>query len=179
MSEMIARRYARALFELAKEAGKVSEVTRELGAFAAAYETSGEFREVDSLPSLTGDDRRKIVESLGQHLAASDLTIRTVAMIAERQRLSLLPDLVGVVEDMADEHLGVLRGTVTSAVELDTAYRAKLKKKIEESTGKRVLLTFEEDERLIAGIVTQIGDRVIDGSVRGKLNKLAESLRQT
>lgn len=178
MSEMIARRYAKAVFELAKEAGKVSEVTRELTAFADAYETSAEFREVDSLPSLTGDDRRKIVESLGKHIGASELTIRTVAMIADRQRLSLLPDLLQVVETMADEHLGVLRGTVTSAVALDSAYRDKLKKKIEESTGKRVLLTFEQDPRLIAGIVTQIGDRVIDGSVRGKLNQLAESLRQ-
>ena len=179
MSEMIARRYARALFELAKEAGKVAEVARELGNFAAAYETSAEFREIDVLPSVQGADRRAIVASLGASLGASDLTVRVVAMIADRQRLSLLPDLVNVMDEMADEHLGVLRGTVTSAQRLDEGYRGKLKRKIEEATGKKVLLTFEEDQNLIAGIVTQIGDQIIDGSVRGKLNTLAESLRQT
>ena len=99
-------------------------------------------------------------------------------MIAERQRMSLLPDLVRVVEGMADDHLGVVRGTVTSATRLDEGYRGKLRSKLEEATGKKVLLLFEEDANLIAGIVTQIGDRVIDGSVRGKLNTLAESLRQ-
>jgi F-type H+-transporting ATPase subunit delta len=179
MSEMIARRYARAAFELAKEQGKVSELSRELNAFADAYASSSEFRDIDTVPSLQGADRRAIVESLGKRLSASDLTTRTVAMIAERQRLSLLPDLVRVVEEMADDHLGVLRGTVTSATRLDEGYRGKLKRKIEETTGKKVILTFEEDENLIAGIVTQIGDRVIDGTVRGKLNQLAESIRQT
>ncbi len=179
MSEMIARRYARAVFELAKEAGKVAEVSRELNAFADAFEASTELREIDGLPSLQGSDRRAIIESLGTRLGAGQLTIRGVAMIAERQRLSLLPDLVRVVEGMADDHLGVLRGTITSAVRLDEGYRGKLKNKIEEATGKRVLLTFDEDPNLIAGIVTQVGDRVIDGSVRGRLSNLAESLRQT
>lgn len=179
MSEMIARRYARALFELAKEKGQVAQVARDVAAFADAYEASTDFRDIDVLPSLQSADRRSIVESIGKRLGANDVTIRTVAMIADRQRLSLLPDLVRVVEEMADEHLGVLRGSVTSAKRLDEGYRAKLKSKIEQATGQKVILTFEEDPTLIAGIVTQIGDRVIDGSVRGKLNTLAESLRQT
>ena len=178
MSEMIARRYARAVFELAKESGKVGDLTRELGAFAEAYASSQDLRDVDVLPSLQAEDRRAIVEAVGARLSASDLTVRTVAMIAERQRLSLLPDLARVVDAMADDHLGVLRGTVTSAAPLDPGYRTRLKQKIEDATGKRVLLTFQEDDQLIAGIVTQIGDRVVDGSVRGKLNALAASLRE-
>lgn len=179
MSEMIARRYGRALFELAKESGQVADVARQLGAFAEAFEASAELREIDVLPSLQGSDRRAIVEALGARLGANDLTTRTVAMIAERQRLSLLPDLVRVVEAMSDDHLGVLRGTVTSAVKLEEGFRSQIKQKIESATGKKVLLAFDEDPRLIAGIVTQIGDRVIDGSVRGKLKTLAESLHQT
>ncbi len=178
MSEMIARRYARAVFELARESDKVADLTRELTAFAEAYEASSDFRDVDVLPSLQSEDRRAIVEAMGKRFGASDLTVRTVAMIADRQRLSLLPDLVRVVEQMADDHLGVLRGTVTSAVRLDEGYRGKLKRKIEETTGKRVVLSYEVDETLVAGIVTQIGDRVIDGSVRGKLNALAASLQE-
>ncbi len=179
MSEMIAKRYARAIFELASEAGKVAEIARELQHFASVFEVSTEFRELDNLPGLQPDDRRAIVEAIGQRVGASDLTTRSVAMLGERLRLSLLPDLVRVFESMADEHLGLLRGTVTSAVKLDESYRDKLKRKIEQATGKRVLLTFEEDEHLIAGIVTQIGDRVIDGSIRGKLNAFAQTLRQT
>ena len=178
MSEMIAKRYARAVFDLAREQSIVSEVVREMAAFAEAYETSRDFREVDHLPTLRDAERRAVVEALGSRIGASQLSIRTVSMLAERQRLAILPDLVRVLEAMGDEHLGILRGSVTSAVRLDEDYRSALKRKIEEATGKKVILSFDENPSLIAGIVTQIGDRVIDGSVRGRINQLAESLRQ-
>jgi F-type H+-transporting ATPase subunit delta len=175
---MIARRYARAAFELAAEQKSVSEVVRQLSDFALAYEQSRDLRELDVMPNIKPGDRRAVVVALGQRLGAGDLAVRTVTILAERQRLALLPDLVRVMEVMADEHLGTLRGSVVSALPLDEGYRAQLKRTIEQSTGKRVLLTFAEDPSLIAGIVTQIGDRVIDGSVRGKLNELAASIRQ-
>jgi F-type H+-transporting ATPase subunit delta len=178
VSENIARRYARAIFELARESNSVAEVVRHLSDFATAYDASRELRELNTMPNLRPGDRRAVMVALGQRIGAGEIATRGVSLLAERQRLPLLPDLVRVLETMADEHLGTLRGSVVSATQLDEAYRAELKRTIEQATGKRVLLTFEEDPTLIAGIVTQIGDQVIDGSVRGKLNELAASLRQ-
>lgn len=179
MSAAVARRYAKAIFELAKEEGKLSEVTQELVRVAEAYEASPEFQALEMTPGLTDEDRTGVVAAIAQRAGGSDLTVRTVQMLAERQRLAILPDLVELLGDMADEELGLLRGHVTSAHDLSESYRDRLRKKIEQATGKKVMLTFETDPTLLAGIVTQIGDRVVDGSIRGKINDLAESLRQT
>ncbi|HHH27676.1 MAG TPA: ATP synthase F1 subunit delta [Polyangiaceae bacterium] len=178
MSAAVARRYARAVFELAKEEGNLAEVTKELTAVAEAYEASTDFQALELTPGLTDEDRTAVVAAIAQQAGGGELTVRTLQLLAERQRLSVLPDLVELLGEMADDALGVVRAHVTSAQPLSDGYRARLKQKIEKATGKKVLCTFETDETLLAGIVTKIGDRVVDGSVRGKLNALAESLRQ-
>ena len=178
MSAAVARRYARAVFELAKEEGNLAEVTKELTAVAEAYEASTDFQALELTPGLTDEDRTAVVAAIAQQAGGGELTVRTLQLLAERQRLSVLPDLVELLGEMADDALGVVRAHVTSAQPLSDGYRARLKQKIEQATGKKVLCTFETDETLLAGIVTKIGDRVVDGSVRGKLNALAESLRQ-
>ncbi len=178
MSAAVARRYARAVFELAKEEGKLAEVTKELTAIAEAYEASTEFQALELTPGLTDEDRTAVLGAIANQAGGGELTVRTVQLLAERQRLSILPDLVELLAEMADEALGVVRAHVTSAHPLGEDYRGRLKRKIEEATGKKVLCTFDVDETLLAGIVTKIGDRIVDGSVRGKINALAESLRQ-
>ncbi|MCA9625376.1 MAG: ATP synthase F1 subunit delta [Myxococcales bacterium] len=175
----VARRYAQAVFELAREESKLPKVVDDLTAIAAAYQSSSDFRDVELLPGLTEDDRSGVVETIAREAGAGDLAVRTVSMLAARKRLAILPDLVEQLAELADEALGVLRAEVSSAKPLDSAYRSRLQKKIEEATGKKVVMSFTEDPDLIAGIVTKIGDRVVDGSLRGKLSELAESLRQT
>ena len=177
-AEAVARRYARAVFELAKDAGQVAEVSTQLAAFADAYSASDELRAIEHTPGLTESDREAVVKAIGERVGASDLVLRTLTMMIDRQRLAALPDMVRLVEAMADDHLGVLRASVTSAQPLSDMYRSHLKQKIEGATGKKVVMTFAEDTSLIAGIVTQVGDRIVDGSIRGKLNDLAASLRQ-
>jgi len=178
MSAAVARRYARAVFELAQEEGKLEDVTKELAAVAAAYEVSTEFQALEKTPGLTDEDRTAVVAAIAGKAGGGDLTVRAVQMLAERQRLAILPDLVQLLGEMADDALGLVRAHVTSAHVLSEDYRGRLQRKIEEATGKKVVCTFETDETLLGGIVTKIGDRVVDGSVRGKLNALAESLHQ-
>jgi F-type H+-transporting ATPase subunit delta len=177
-TEAVARRYAHALFELAKEQSKVPEVTRQIADFRDAYEASTELRELEHNPALSDSDREAVISELGSRMGAADITTRTVAMLAMRQRLSVLVDLARLLDEMADDHLGILRAQVRAANKLSDAYLDRLKREIAEATGKKVILTFEQDPSLIAGIVTQIGDRVVDGSVRGRLDRLADSIRQ-
>jgi F-type H+-transporting ATPase subunit delta len=178
MSASVARRYARAFFELARESGRVSEATAELRGFADAYAASEEFQAMELNPTLHDAERAAIVKAIGTRISASDLTVRVVGMLATRQRLSVLPELLRFVEEMADEHLGVVRATVLSARPLSESYKSKLKGRIESTTGRRAIINYEQDPSLIAGLVTQIGDRVIDGSIRGRLNQLADSLHR-
>ncbi len=178
-SEAVARRYARAIFELAREANQVSEVAKGLTAFSEAYQLSDELRALEFTPGLTPEARSQVVAAIAERIGAPDLVARSTTMLCLRQRLAALPDIARLVDEMADEHLGVIRATVRSAKPLPESYRSRLRERIESATGKKVLLTFQEDPSLIAGIVTQVGDRVVDGSLRGKLNQLAESLQQT
>ncbi len=176
--EAVARRYARAVFEIAKDNDELAQVETGLRGFVEAYESSEDFQALDQMPSLDEEQRAQIVASLGAKLGAGETTIRTVSLLARRQRLAALSAILDRLTELSDEHLGVLRARVRSAKKLTAAYQAQLKKKIEEATGKTVVMQCEEDPSLIAGIVTQIGDRVVDGSIRGKLNVLAASLRQ-
>ena len=174
----VARRYARALFDVALEEKQVDKVGQELDAFVTGYEASSDFRDLGQTPSLSYAVRANIVAELGQRLGASQATIQTVSLLAQRQRLAALPELASFFHEMSDEQQGILRATVRCAVPPSAGYLDKLKKKIEDATAKTVVITFEEDASLIAGVVTQIGDRVVDGSVRGKLDQLRQSLTQ-
>ena len=116
--------------------------------------------------------------AVAKRVKANTTVERVVQMLAERKRLSILPEMAGMVAEMADEHQGVVRATVTSARPLAPAYVKKLSAQLESSTGRKVVVTTQQDPNLLAGVVTQIGDRVIDGSVRGRLDRLARSLRQ-
>ena len=179
MSQLVAKRYARALFELAREQNNVREVTSSVTSFADAYESSTDFRDVEQRPGVTDAQLASIVDDIGKRLDALPLVIRTVTLLAERRRLSVLPAMARLIDEMADDNLGILRVETRAAGQLPAEYLERLKQKLDKITGKRVVMTFTRDESLIAGVVTQIGDRVIDGSVRGKLDRLAESLRRS
>jgi F-type H+-transporting ATPase subunit delta len=179
MSLAIARRYARAVFELGRDSGTLDKIVAELGRFASAYESSAELREIDRLPNLGDKERRGILEELGKKLGASDIAVRTVAMLADRQRLELLPDMAWLLAEMHDQHAGVVRVSVKSAKPLASDYLARLTQKIESATGKKAIVESAVDPALIAGVVATVGDKVIDGSVRGRLDRLAASLRQS
>jgi len=176
--EAVARRYARAIFDLAKEQGTLRDAVKAVRDYADAYESSSDFQGLETDPLVTDDARKAVVESIGTKLGADAMVVRTVSMLAERQRLVILPDLAQLLEAMADEELGILRAEVLSARKLSEAYKAKLQKKLESETKKKVIVSYDVDENLIGGLVTQIGDRVIDGSLRGRLTQLADSLRQ-
>lgn len=178
-TEAVARRYASAIFELGKEQKKLEPFTRELGAFAESYEQSEELRDALANPMIGDDAREAIIDGLAKRLASSPHITNLVRLLARRRRLAVLPDLVAQLREMVDEHQGILRAKVRAAVRLSPAYLDKLKGKIEEATGKKVVVTFEEDQSLIAGIVAHVGGRVVDGSARGKLHELRESLQQT
>lgn len=179
MSQAIARRYARAIFEIGRDTKKLDALVAEMGRFAQAYAASPELQEIERLPTLNDAARRAVITEVGKRLQASEPTVNTVALLAERQRLALLPDVAALLVEMSDEHSGVVRATVRSAKKLSPTYVKRLTDRIGQVTGRKVILTTQEDPTLIAGVVAQIGDRVIDGSVRGRLDRLSASLRQS
>jgi F-type H+-transporting ATPase subunit delta len=178
-TEAVARRYAQALFELALQAAELERIRKDLGAFVTVQAESADFRAAASNPLCSDEARDRIVVEIGQRLGAAELCVNLVRLLGRRRRLGVLAELGRQFGELCDEHQGVLRATVRSATPLSPSYLDRLRAEMEQSTGKKVVIRCEHDPSLIAGIVTQIGDRVVDGSIRGKLDQLRQSLRQT
>ncbi len=172
----VAERYAKAIFELANEAGQLSQVADQLGKLASAYSESKELRAVLDNPLVNEQQRETILKDVAGRLGLAQLALNSVRYIAQRRRLSVLPDIARRLSTLSDEKAGIIRATVISAAPLGEAYYTKLKAQLEKSTGKKVQLAREEDPSLIAGVVTRIGDNTIDGSLRGRLNDLERKL---
>lgn len=177
--EAIARRYAQAVFELGKESGQLVPLSKQMTALAEVFAGSAELREVLTNPLVDDKAREAILTDIGFRLNAGDIAIRTLRLLAQNGRLPALPEMARVLTRLVDEDTKTLRATVTSAGPLTEGYLARLRAELANVTGQNVELTVRTDPSLIAGVVVQIGDRVIDGSVRAKLSRFRESLTQS
>jgi F-type H+-transporting ATPase subunit delta len=167
-----ASRYARALFGLATEKKVADAAGAELEALAETYGSSPELRETLENPVFKLSERRAVLEALLPHLAPSPLMRNFALLLLERGRIGALPTIARAFKEMADEALGRVRGTVTSARPLDPATQAAVQRALEKQVGKKVLLSAKVDPDLIGGIVARVGDQVFDGSLRTRLDTL-------
>jgi F-type H+-transporting ATPase subunit delta len=172
----VAERYARALFELADEAGQVAAVGAEIDRFAEAFRSSPELESALGNPSVEETSRDAVLKDLGATLSLSALSLNTIRLMARRRRLGAIADVAKEIRRLADEKAGVVRATVTTAKPLPESFYSRLSAELEKRLGRKVVIEKKEDPSLIAGAVTRIGDNTIDGSVRGRLNALAREL---
>ncbi len=172
----IADRYAKAVFELADEAGQVSQVAEQFASIAKAYSDSKELRGVLDNPVVSFEQREAILKDVAARLGLKELALNSVRYIASRRRLAVLPEISRRLAVLADEKAGIVRATVISATALGESYFSKLKAQLEKRTGKKVEILREQDPSLLAGVITRIGDNTIDGSLRGRLEALERQL---
>jgi F-type H+-transporting ATPase subunit delta len=172
----VAERYARALFELADEAGQGASIAGEVDRFADAYRASPELERALGNPAVDEAARDAVLKDLGASLSLSPLSLNTIRLMARRRRLASIAEVSTEIRRLADDKAGVLRATVTSAKALPESYYQRLAAELEKRLGRKVMIERKEDPSLIAGVVTRIGDNTIDGSVRGRLNALGREL---
>jgi len=173
----VARIYARALLDLAEEAGTVGEVLAELQAVLAQAETDAEFGDFLANPLIEPGLRRQSLEKIlrGQ---ISDLTVDALQVINRKGRLALLPAVVEAFRAEHREREGLVEVRVTSAVPLGQALRERLSKAIDRHTGQRGELVESVDPDILGGLVVRVGDEKIDTSVARELDKLSRVLAE-
>ena len=174
----IARRYAKALFGLAVEAGRVEAWATSLLALQQTIDGSPDLQDVLSNPVYSKDQRRAIVEKLGAALSLDAEPRDLLFLLGDRNRLSYLSAIVTTFRDFADQHLGRVRATVTSAVQLDDAAAQAIADKLAQATKAQVLLDRVIDPAILGGVVAQVGSLVYDGSVRTQLEDLRQQLKR-
>jgi F-type H+-transporting ATPase subunit delta len=177
--DAIARRWARAIFEIGKETNDLTRVVNDIGSWAETYAGSDELRGVLDNPLIPEAQREAVIVDIADRLRVSETAKSTVRLLAQKRRLVALPDIARQLARLADEDQNVVRAEVTSAGPLTDGYLQQLRAELEKASGKKVVITHKQDKSLIGGVVTRIGDRVIDGSVRQRLVAFRESLLRT
>ena len=164
------RMYARALYEAARDKGRVEVVREELGDFVAAQRDVPELRELLRNPQL---DHRVKASALEQLLGAEDELVRNfLLLLAEKNRAGEIEAIAREFERLVAEEQGVLDVELTTAVELSDEEARDVIGQIEQVSGRKVEATRRVDPDLIGGVVLQAGSLRLDASVRGRLNRL-------
>jgi F-type H+-transporting ATPase subunit delta len=174
----IARRYAKALFDLAVEQGKVEAWAQALGALQQAVESSAELSDVLVNPIYTREQRRAISGKLATALKLDPEPANLLYLLGDRNRLAYLDAVVGVFRDLADQKLGRLRARIVSAVPLETLDAQAIADRLARATRAQVILDRSVDPDLLGGVVAQVGGLTYDGSVRSQLEELRRTLKQ-
>jgi F-type H+-transporting ATPase subunit delta len=172
---LLAKRYARALFAAAEEAGATETVAADLGALREAL--AGEAGEIVLSPATSGTVRRQALDGLTG--SAHELTRNLVGVALERRREAMLPELAGVFEQLMLDKAGIVVGELETALELGAGERKALETIAADLVGKTVRLEVRENPELLGGIRLRLGNTLYDGSVSCALAELHKQLLQT
>jgi F-type H+-transporting ATPase subunit delta len=176
----VARPYAKALFDLANAERKLPEWSAALGAAAAVLADANAKRALAN-PAFDDGARATLVGSIataikGGELLASAAGRNLLQLLAENDRLTALPEIAAQFDALKAEAENKVKVTVTAATDVDDALAQQIKKALEQKLGRAVELSLAVDPALIGGAVIQADDMVIDGSVRTRLQRLAETI---
>jgi F-type H+-transporting ATPase subunit delta len=170
------RRYAEAAFELAVRDEKVDAWQRDLALAAALAGDEGVVRIVDN-PAVSFGERRKVVEQLlGKHVSPQALNL--ALLLAKHGRFGVLPSVSSEYDAKVRQTRGIVAATVTTPEPLSAAELPAVRTRVEQLAGAKVELATGVDPELIGGLTIKIGDRLIDASVRGRLERLRGRLVQ-
>jgi F-type H+-transporting ATPase subunit delta len=172
----VARRYARALFQIGVDTGTFEALGQELGDLAQLFQDSTELRQTLVNPVFKPAEKRAILEKILPRVTPSQVMQRFALLLLDRGRIALLASLARAYREMADAHVGRVRAVVTSAAPLSPADLERVRRSLERRTKKTVMLEAQVDPSLIGGLVARVGDLVLDGSIRTQLSTLRDKL---
>ena len=171
-----ARRYAQAVFQIAVESGELERWLDDLTQLADSI-TNEEFRQTMSAPRISMAQKESLIrESLGS--SVGPLALNLMCLLASRGQVQVLPGIADSFQEMLDAHQGIERAEVVSAVSLSDAQRDQVARMLNDLSGKDVRLTTRVDPEILGGLVIRIGDRVMDGSARARLQNMRRELAQ-
>lgn len=176
-SSSLAARYATALFELAEEEGALDRVARDLAAAREAWDAAPELQRIARNPLVERDQLETLAGELAERLGAERTVANFLRFLGRGRRLWLLPYVVERFEAMLAERRGEARAEAVSALPLTEEQVERLKRALEAGIGRRIRLETRVDPSLLGGLVVQIGSRMIDASLRTRLQQLELAMK--
>ena len=176
MAKLVAGTYGEALFSLACEENKVDSLYDEVLALEDILEQNPDLTALMNHPKVTKEEKQKVIKEVFEGRASGELT-GFLNLLLQKDRYSELPAILNFFESRVKEHKGIGVAYVTSAVELSAARKKEIEAKLLSTTSYRSMeMNFTVDESLIGGLVIRIGDRVVDSSIKTKLEGLKREL---
>ncbi len=177
LNKSVARRYAEALFEIAQETDNVDEMQKDLELIAETIDSYDELKSFMFHPLIPPREKRDVVNKLfGPHV--SEMVLNFLYVVIDKRRDTYIGAMAEEYKDMANEYKNVLFADLISAREVSDEDVQVLKEKVAAATGKSVDMEVSIDPSLIGGIKMRIGDRIIDASVKKKLELLRDDLKK-
>lgn len=177
-SLIVAKRYARALLEIGKEDGNLDKYGQELAEMSSLFAGSAELEQVLANPAIEFDDRSKLLNTFLDKLGLSPIANNFFRLLMDRGRIADTRDISRVYARLLDEEKGITRADVVAAAPLSEEEVRRLKEVLTKLAGSDVVVEVKEDSSLIGGVRAQIGDLVLDGTVKTQLETLKDSLRR-
>jgi F-type H+-transporting ATPase subunit delta len=172
-------RYARALFDVAQKEGDVQQVGRDISEFAQFVASDETLARVLSNPAIPAPKRRGLVEALASRAGSlSPIVVKLLALLADRDRLVLLPEIVRSYQNRLMEHAHVVRAEIVTAVAMPPDRLAALQQGLAGATGRQVQIEHRVDPSIVGGAIARVGSTVYDGSVTTQLEKLKQQLME-
>ena len=175
--DIIAKRYAKAYFALAREQSRLPEARTELNEFVAFINEQSELRGVLYNPVFEAVQRKAVLNALLDKLEVSTPLRSLLCILVDKNKIAYVDLVAENFSRLVDEAEGRMKVEISSATVLGKRPLQKLRKEFSRLTGKKVELEVEVDESLIGGIVARYGGMVYDGSIKTQLNRFGESLK--
>lgn len=173
---LIAERYAKGLSAAISDDAALDDAVAALRHLGELYETEHDFRSAVSNPAIDKKLRSRVLKDVLEHVGVPQVVARLADVLLERGRIAVVSDVAEVFRMIANARLGRIRATVTTAVPLSADQQTRLGRALESYSGKAVRVKPAVDPEILGGVVVRMGDAVIDGSVRTRLNSLRDAL---
>lgn len=174
----VAQRYASALFEIAREENALDEVATDLEGFSGLLTSSEDLMRLVKSPIFSSEEQTRAIAAVLEKAGTGVLTANFIKVVASNRRLFALPDIIRAFRQMLAKERGEVTANVTSAEPLSAAQVKALSDALKESLGKDVTINQKVDESLIGGLVVQVGSRMVDTSLKTKLNALKFAMKE-
>ena len=177
-SSGVAGRYATALFELALEQKALEQVAADLNRFGEALDAFDDLARMVKSPAFSAEEQGRALAAVLEELKIEGLTRNFLLLVAKNRRLFATPDMLRAFRAMLARHRGETSATVTAASKLTESQVTALKQALQAALGEKIMLEERVDPTLLGGLVVKVGSRMIDTSLRTKLNSLKVAMKE-
>ena len=173
----VAKRYAKALIEIAEEAKKLDKITQDMQLIDTMIRSSRELSLFLVSPIIKPEKKKEVLQKIFSDHKVDPLTFKFIMLLVDKNREDVLHDIVKSYQELYDKKMGIVTAEVTTAVEISNSLKEKIEKKIIELTGaKKVKAIYRVDPKIIGGVKIRIADTVYDASIKRKIEILKEKM---